>query len=98
MVGFDDNYTYYSNEFTSKYDEFIGAVGTYFNESDIEYSFDVYVNGKKLHSQSGVSEFAGFRTIVFQLKVETNLKLHLIIIMFHIRHFQDSTMWKAYLL
>ena len=35
----------YSNESTSKYDELIGAVGTYFNSSGIAYSFDVYVNG-----------------------------------------------------
>ena len=64
LVGFDDNYTIYSNEFTSKYSELIGAVGTYFNESGINYSFDVFVNGKKVHTQNGVSEFAGFRTIV----------------------------------
>ena len=64
LTGFDGNYTIYSNEFTSKYDELIGAVGTYFNESGINYSFDVYVNGVKVHSQTGVSEFGGFRTIV----------------------------------
>ncbi|MDO5860906.1 lectin like domain-containing protein [Methanobrevibacter sp.] len=64
LTGFNGNYTYYSNEFTSKYDELIGAVGTYFNESGIDYSFDIYVNGLKVHTQSGVSEFAGFRTIV----------------------------------
>ena len=64
LAGFDGNYTIYSNEFTSKYDELIGAVGTYFNESGIDYSFDIFVNGNKVHSQSGISEFAGFRTIV----------------------------------
>ena len=64
LTGFDGNYTYYSNEFTSKYSELIGAVGTYFNESGINYSFDVYVNGKLVHTQYGVSEFAGFKTIV----------------------------------
>uniref|UniRef100_UPI00388DAFA4 C1 family peptidase n=1 Tax=Methanobrevibacter sp. TaxID=66852 RepID=UPI00388DAFA4 len=64
LSGFDGDYTYYSNEFTSKYTESIGAVGTYFNESGIEYSFDVYVNGEKVHTQNGVSEFAGFRTII----------------------------------
>ena len=64
LVGFDESNVYYSNEFTSKYSELIGAVGTYFNESGIKYSFDIYVNGKMVHSQSGVSEFAGFRTIV----------------------------------
>lgn len=64
LAGFDGNCKYYSNEFTSKYDEEIGAVGTYFNDSGIDYSFDVYVNNQKVHSQSGVSEFAGFKTIV----------------------------------
>lgn len=64
LTGFDGNYTQYSNEFTSKYDELIGAVGTYFNGSGIDYSFDVYVNGKLMHTQKGVSEFSGFRTIV----------------------------------
>ncbi|MBQ2832951.1 lectin like domain-containing protein [Methanobrevibacter sp.] len=64
LTGFDGNYTCYSNEFTSDYSELIGAVGTYFNGSGIDYSFDVYVNGNKILSQSGVSEFAGFRTIV----------------------------------
>jgi hypothetical protein len=34
------------------------------SDSGINYSFDIYVNGAKVHSQSGVSEFAGFRTIV----------------------------------
>ena len=64
LVGFDADYAYYSNEFKSKYDELIGAVGTYFNESGINYSFDVFVNGAKVHSQTGTSEFAGFRTII----------------------------------
>ena len=72
LTGFDGNYTYYSNEFTSKYTELIGAVGTYFNDSGINYSFDIYVNGVKVHSQSGVSEFAGFRTIVLNKYVHVN--------------------------
>ena len=64
LCGFNKDYSYYSNEFTSKYSELIGAVGTYFNESGINYSFDIFVNGKLVHSQSGISEFAGFRTII----------------------------------
>lgn len=70
LTGFNANYTSYSNEFTSKYDELIGAVGTYFNESGINYSFDVFVNGVKTYTQSGVSEFAGFRTIVLDKYVQ----------------------------
>ena len=69
LAGFDENYTYYSNEFTSKYNESIGAVGTYFNDSGIDYSFDVYVNGKLAHSQNGTSEFAGYKTIVLDKNV-----------------------------
>ena len=64
LSGFNSNYTFYSNEFTSEYSELIGAVGTYFNGFGIGYSFDVYVNGNNVLSQCGVSEFAGFRTIV----------------------------------
>lgn len=72
LTGFDGNYTYYSNEFSSKYSELIGAVGTYFNESGIDYSFDVYVNDVKVHSQSGISEFAGFRTIILNKYIPVN--------------------------
>ena len=61
---FDGNYTYYSNEFISQASELLGAVGTYFNESGIDYELKVYVNDKLMHTQTGVSEFAGFRTIV----------------------------------
>ncbi len=74
LTGFDSNYTQYSNEFISKYTESIGAVGTYFNGRGIDYSFDIYVNGVKVHSQSGVSEFAGFRTIVLNEYVPVKVK------------------------
>ena len=64
LYTFDGNYTQYSNEFTAQYDDLIASVGTYFNESNISYSFDIYVNGKLVHTQKGVSEFAGYRTII----------------------------------
>ena len=64
LYGFDGNYSMYSNEFVSRYDELIGAVGTYFNESGIEYSADVYVNDELAYTQTGISEFAGYRTII----------------------------------
>ena len=72
LAGFDENYTCYSNEFTSKYTELIGAVGTYFNQSGIEYSFDIFVNDKKVHTQTGVSEFPGFRTIILDKYIPIN--------------------------
>ena len=64
LYDFDGSYTQYSNEFTAQYDDLIAAVGTYFNQSGIDYSFDIYVNNKLTYSQSGISEFAGYRTIV----------------------------------
>ncbi len=72
LAGFDENYTYYSNEFTSKYSELIGAVGTYFNESGIDYSFDIYVNNVKVHTQNGISEFGGFKTIILNKYIPVN--------------------------
>ena len=45
-------------------------MGTYFNESGIDYSFDVFVNGVKAYTQSGFSEFAGFRTIVLDKYIQ----------------------------
>ncbi len=60
---FDENYTYYSNEYTSIGNDLIGAVGTYFNDTGAEYEFRIYVNGELRLTQTGVSEFAGFRTI-----------------------------------
>ncbi len=61
---FDENYTYYSNEYESIFNELIGAVGTYFNDVGIEYELKVYVNGELRHTQKGASEFAGFKTII----------------------------------
>ena len=64
LYDFDSDYTQYCNEFTADYDDLIASVGTYFNQSGIDYSFDIYVNNNLVHSQSGISEFAGYRTIV----------------------------------
>ena len=72
LYDFDCNYTQYSNEFTAKYDDLIAGVGTYFNRAGTDYSFDVYVNDKLVHTQSGVSEFAGYRTIVLSKYIPIN--------------------------
>lgn len=64
LTAFNGNYSYYSNNFISLKDELIGAVGTYFNESGICYELKIYVNDELMHTQSGVSEYSGFKTIV----------------------------------
>ena len=66
MIGlrqFDTNFTYYSNEFTATANNLLGAVGTYFNDTGVDYEFNVYVNDELKLTQNGTSEFAGFKTI-----------------------------------
>ena len=60
----DENFSYYSNQYESIFNELIGAVGTYFDDSGIDYELKVHVNGELRHTQKGVSEFAGFKTII----------------------------------
>ena len=80
----------------------IAAVGTYFNQSGIDYSFDIYVNNKLTYSQSGISEFAGYRTIVLSnyvpVKKGTGLKLYLRITTFLMRHAQEIIIFMECLL
>ncbi|AMD17308.1 hypothetical protein TL18_04285 [Methanobrevibacter sp. YE315] len=61
---FDGNYTHYSNEFISQTYELLGAVGTYFNETGVDYELKIYVNDELIHTQTGTSEYAGFKTII----------------------------------
>ena len=60
---FNENYTYYSNEYTADSNNLLGAVGTYFNDTGVDYEFNVYVNGELKLMQNGTSEYAGFKTI-----------------------------------
>ena len=59
----DKNYTYYSNEYTAISNNLLGGVGTYFNDSDIDYELKIYVNDELKITQNGTSEFPGFKTI-----------------------------------
>ena len=54
---------YYSNEYTIKADELVAAVGTYFKNAGDEYELKVMVNDELVLTQSGISDFAGFKTI-----------------------------------
>ncbi len=72
LTGFNRNYTHYSNAFAALEDGLIGAVGTYFNESGIDYELKVYVNDELKHTQSGVSEYGGFKTIVLNRYIAVN--------------------------
>lgn len=39
------------------------AVGTYFNDTGVDYEFKIYVNDNLKLTQNGTSPFAGFKTI-----------------------------------
>ena len=58
-----EDFPYYFAKYTAIVGENIAAIGTYFNESGIEYEFTIYVNDKEVYTQSGVSDFSGFKTI-----------------------------------
>ncbi len=64
LTEFDGKYVYYANNYEIGNDELIAAVGTYFNDSGVNYSVDIFVNGESMLHQEGVSEFSGFKTIV----------------------------------
>jgi len=54
---------YYYNEFTADADELIAAVGTIFDKADMNYTFEIEVNGVAVYAQKGVSSFGGYETI-----------------------------------
>ncbi|WP_407412997.1 C1 family peptidase [Methanobrevibacter sp.] len=62
-LGYYFNYNEYLNNFTAVEDDLLAAVGTYFNDSNVEYTVKIYVNGVLKHIQSGLSPFGGFHTI-----------------------------------
>ena len=53
----------YRNNFAAVEDDLIAAVGTYFNQSGVNYTVKIDVNGQCVLMQDGVSPFAGYHTI-----------------------------------
>jgi len=51
------------NNFISVEDDLIAAVGTYFNQSGMNYTIEVAVNDVVVHTQNGVSPYRGYHTI-----------------------------------
>ncbi|MBQ2651977.1 MAG: hypothetical protein IJF83_00325 [Methanobrevibacter sp.] len=57
---FITNHTYSMNRFVAAQDSLIGAVGTFFNSTNVEYEFSIFVNGKNVHNQTGVNDNMGY--------------------------------------
>ena len=60
---FTNEYLFYSNEYKAIENADIAAVGTYFNDTGVDYELSIYVNNNLKHIQNGTSDFAGFKTI-----------------------------------
>ena len=81
---FNDSVKEYANIFVAVEDDYIAGVGTYFDDSDVEYCVEIYVNDVLKLNQSGVSPFFGFHTIqldsyipimegdIFAVKIKSN--------------------------
>ena len=53
----------YMNVFEALDDDLIAGVGTYFNESGVSYTVEIYVNDELKLTQKGVSPYVGYHTI-----------------------------------
>lgn len=54
---------YYMNKYIAEEDALIAAVGTYFDSSNLNYEFSVFVNDVEVYNHKGASEFRGYSTI-----------------------------------
>ena len=53
----------YMNVFEALENDAIAAVGTYFNDSNINYTVEIYVNDELKLTQEGISPYVGYHTI-----------------------------------
>lgn len=63
LFGFNNSISEYRNNFIALDDDLIGAVGTYFDAIDVNYTVEIFVNDDLKLVQSGLSPFRGFHTI-----------------------------------
>ncbi|MDO5851372.1 MAG: lectin like domain-containing protein [Methanobacteriaceae archaeon] len=75
----DTNKTYekdnvwYANQFTSKQDETVEAVSTYFiGSNEYNYQIQVYVNNQLKYTQNGNSTISSYKTIKLDQKINLN--------------------------
>jgi hypothetical protein len=81
----------YLNQYVAQDDDLIAAVGTYFNQADVNYTVEIYVNDELKLTQEGISPFCGYHTIkldsyipikkgdVFKAKISSNTVPYIVI-------------------
>lgn len=52
-----------ANVFISEDDDLLAAVGTYFNQSGLDYTVEIAVNDVIVYTQNGISPYRGYHTI-----------------------------------
>jgi hypothetical protein len=62
-LGFLDVSNEYKNIYEAFDDDLIAGVGTYFNESGVNYKVEIFVNDELRLTQEGVSPYVGYHTI-----------------------------------
>ena len=89
-LNFTNSSNKYCNIFVSAGDDLIAGVGTFFNDTNADYTVEVYVNDELKCVQNGVSDFIGFHTIkldsyisvkkgdIFKVVIKSNVVPYLI--------------------
>ena len=57
------NVIYYANTYNMTENDFLAAVGTWFDRKGVPYQFKVVINDKLIHQQKGYSPYNGYTTI-----------------------------------
>ncbi|MBE6497842.1 MAG: hypothetical protein E7Z81_06145 [Methanobrevibacter sp.] len=65
----NSNQVFIKNQFTAENDEILSAVSTYFDEP-ANYTVSIYLNGKQVTTQDGISEEMGYYTIPLNDEIE----------------------------
>ena len=63
FVSYEGDVIHYANTYYMTENDYLGAVGTWFNNKGVKYSFRIVVNDRTVHQQTGSSPYSGFSTI-----------------------------------
>ena len=85
-LGYLNIFNQYKNVYIAEDDDLIGAVGTYFNQSNVTYTIKVYVNDSLKYVQTGASVFGGFNTIKLDTYVQSRKEINLLLKLNQIQH------------
>ncbi len=62
----------YANTYIAMGSEYISAVGTYFDDANVDYTVVIYINDNEVYYQKGKSAFSGYNLIQLEKYVTVN--------------------------